>query len=155
MAIKDNHQPTVENRKARHLYHILETFEVGVVLKGTEVKSIRQGNFNISEAFCQVKDGQLFLVNAYIDEYDKGNIFNHLPKRERKLLAHRREIESMDASTARKGLTLVPLKAFFKEGFLKLEIALCRGKEDHDKRADKNKQEAQREIARALRARNR
>jgi SsrA-binding protein len=147
--------PSIENRKARHLYHILETFEVGIVLRGTEVKSIRQGQLTLTEAFCIVREGQLFLVNAYIDEYDKGNIFNHLPKRERKLLAHKREIEEIEAALVRKGLTVIPLKAFFKGSFLKMEIAVCRGKEDHDKRADKAKHEADREIARELRARNR
>ncbi len=147
--------PSIENRKARHLYHILETFEVGVALRGTEVKSIRQGHLTLTEAYCHVRDGQLFLVNAYIDEYDKGNIFNHLPKRERKLLAHRREIKEIDAALVRKGLTVVPLKAYFKGSFLKMEIAVCRGKEDYDKRQDKAKREADREIARELRARNR
>jgi len=147
--------PTIQNRKARHEYHVLETFEFGVALKGTEVKSIRQGNFNLAEAFCQVRDGQVYLVNAYVDEYDKGNIFNHLPRRERKMLAHRREIEEVEAATSRKGLTAIPLKAYFKGSFLKIEVAICRGKEDHDKRADKHKQEAQREITRALRERNR
>jgi SsrA-binding protein len=155
MAKKPAQLPTIENRKARHLYHILETFEVGIALRGTEVKSIRQGNLTLTEAFCIVREGQLFLVNAYIDEYDKGNIFNHLPKRERKLLAHKKEIEDIEAALARKGLTVIPLKAFFKGSFLKVEIAVCRGKEDHDKRADKAKHEAEREIARELRVRNR
>jgi SsrA-binding protein len=149
------HLPTIENRKARHLYHILDTYEVGVVLRGTEVKSIRQGNFNLSEAFCTVRDGALLLVNAYIDEYDKGNIFNHLPKRERRLLAHKREIAEISSALDRKGLTVVPLKAYFKDSFLKVEIATAKGKEDYDKRADKLKRESDREIARALRARNR
>jgi SsrA-binding protein len=155
MAKNQVNLPSIENRKARHTYHILETFEVGVALRGTEVKSIRQGHLTLTEAFCFVRDGQLFLVNAYIDEYDKGNIYNHLPKRERKLLAHRREIKEIEAALVRKGLTVVPLKAYFKGSFLKMEIGICRGKEDHDKRQDKAKREADREIARALRARNR
>jgi SsrA-binding protein len=155
MADKTNNQPTSQNRKARHEYHILETFELGVVLKGTEIKSIRLGNFNLTESFCIVREGQLYMVNAYIDEYDKGNIYNHLPRRERKLLGHRREIADIDNATSRKGLTAIPLKAYFKGSYLKVEVGICKGKETHDKRADKHKLEAQREIARELRSRNR
>lgn len=155
MSDKTKALPTIENRKARHDYHVLETFEVGVALKGTEVKSIRQGNFNLGEAFCMVRDNNLYLVGAYIDEYDKGNIFNHLPRRERKLLAHRREIEEMDDASARKGLTLIPLKAYFKGSWLKLIVGICKGKDEYDKRAAKHKEEAKREIARAIRSKNR
>src|SRR3954471_11102913 len=112
-------QPAVENRKARHDYQILETYEVGIVLKGTEVKSIRQGKFSLAEAFANVRNGELFLVGAHVDEYAQGNVFNHAVRRERKLLAHKREIAEMEELVARKGLTLIPLKAYFKEGKLK------------------------------------
>ena len=147
--------PSIQNRKARHEYEILETYEVGVVLKGTEVKSIRMGKFSLAESFAHVRNNELFLVNAHIDEYSQGNIFNHTVRRERKLLAHRREIVDMEDAISRKGLTLVPLKAYFKGDVLKIQLAVGRGKDAHDKRADKSKQEAQREIARALRERNR
>jgi SsrA-binding protein len=109
----------------------------------------------LAEAFVAVRGGELYLVNAHVDPYEKGNVFNHAPLRERKLLAHRREIREMDESVSRKGLTLIPLKAYFKGDVLKLQVAVCKGKAAHDKRADKAKQEAQREIARALRASNR
>ncbi len=147
--------PSIQNRKARHEYEILETYEVGVVLKGTEVKSIRMGKFSLAESFAHVRNNELFLVNAHIDEYSQGNIFNHTVRRERKLLAHRREIVELEDAISRKGLTLIPLKAYFKGDVLKIQLAVGRGKDAHDKRADKAKQEAQREIARALRERNR
>ena len=147
--------PVIENRKARHDYQILDTYEVGVALKGTEVKSIRMGKLSLAEAFASIRNGELFLINAHVDEYAQGNIFNHPVRRERKLLAHRREITEMEEAVSRKGLTLIPLKAYFKGDVLKLQIAVGKGKAAHDKRQDKAKQEAQREIARALRARNR
>lgn len=147
--------PVIENRRARHEYHILETYETGIVLKGTEIKSVRMGKMSLAEAFASVRRGELFLVNAHIDEYVKAAQFNHAPLRERKLLAHAREIREMDEASARRGLTLVPLKAYFKGDHLKVLIGVARGKAEHDKRADKAKQEAKIEIARALRERNR
>ena len=147
--------PTLENRKARHNYFVLDTYEVGVVLKGTEVKSIRMGKFNLGESYVIVRDQELFLMNSHIDPYSKGNVFNHTPLRERKLLAHRREIDQMEEAVTRKGLTLIPLKAYFKGDRLKIQVAICKGKADHDKRADKAKHEAEREISRALREKNR
>jgi len=147
--------PTIENRRARHDYHILETYETGIVLKGTEIKSIRMGKMSLGEAFAQTRNGELFLVGAHIDEYAKGNQFNHTPRRERKLLAHAKEIRELDDATSRQGHTLVPLKAYFKGDKLKVLIGVGKGKAAHDKRADKMKQEAKVEIARALRARNR
>jgi len=147
--------PVIENRKARHEYEILETYEAGIVLLGTEVKSIRMGKFSLAEAFANVHNSELFLINAHVDEYAQGNIFNHAVRRERKLLAHRREITEMEEAISRKGLTLIPLKAYFKGDVLKILIAVGKGKAAHDKRQDKAKQEAQREIARALRERNR
>ena len=125
------------------------------MLKGTEVKSIRMGKFSLAEAFAHVRNNELFLVNAHVDEYAQGNIFNHTVRRERKLLAHRKEIDEMEQSISRRGMTLVPLKAYFKGDVLKIQLGVGRGKDAHDKRQDKHKQEAQREIARALRERNR
>jgi SsrA-binding protein len=147
--------PVIENRKARYEYHILETYETGVVLKGTEIKSIRMGKMSLAEAYAIVRNGELFLANAHIDEYVKANQFNHAPLRERKLLANRKEIDQMDEATARSGLTLIPLKAYFKGDKLKVLIGTAKGKAAHDKRADKAKQESKIEIARAMRDRNR
>lgn len=147
--------PEVHNRAARHHYHVLDSFECGVVLRGTEVKSIRDGKLELAEAFAQVRNGELWLVNAYVNEYGFGNIHNHLPRRERKLLAHKPEIAKMKEATDLKGHTLIPLKAYFKGSVLKVEIGICKGKEARDKRADKAKQEAKREIDRALKERNR
>ena len=147
--------PVVQNRKARHDYEILDTYEVGVVLKGTEVKSIRMGKFSLAESFAITRNGELFLVNAHVDEYAQGNIFNHTVRRERKLLAHRKEINELEQAVSRQGLTLIPLKAYFKGDVLKIQLAIGKGKADHDKRQDKAKHDAQREINRALRERNR
>lgn len=147
--------PEIVNRAARYHYHVLDSFECGVALRGTEVKSIRDGKLELAEAFAQVRKGELWLVNAYINEYNFGNINNHLPRRERKLLAHKPEIAKMDEATTLKGHTLIPLKAYFKGSVLKIEIGICKGKEAPDKRADKAKHEAKREIDRALKERNR
>ncbi len=147
--------PVIENRRARHEYHILETYETGIVLKGTEIKSVRMGKMSLTEAFAAVRKNELFLVNAHIEEYVKAAHFNHAPRRERKLLAHAKEIREMDEATSRQGLTLVPLKAYFKGDHLKVLVGVAKGKAAHDKRADKAKQEAKIEIARALRERNR
>ncbi len=149
------HAPETVNRAARHHYLVLDTFECGVMLKGTEVKSVRAGKLELAEAFVVVRKGEIWLVNAYINEYSQGNVWNHLPRRERKLLAHKPEITKMEDATNLKGFTLIPLKAYFKGSVLKLEVGICKGKEARDKRADKFKQEAKREIDRALKERNR
>jgi SsrA-binding protein len=146
--------PETVNRKARHEYHVFDTYEVGIMLRGTEVKSVRVGKLELAEAFVMVRDEELWLVNAYIQEYNWGNIYNHLPRRERKLLAHKSEITKMKEATDLKGFTIIPLKAYFKGSNLKLEVGVCKGKEDRDKRQDKHKQEAKREIDRALKERN-
>jgi SsrA-binding protein len=153
--MSSNTTQVIQNRSARHHFHVLDTYEVGIALKGTEVKSVRAGKLVLSEAFVQIRKGELFLVNAYIEEYAHGNIYNHLPRRERKLLAHRPEITKMENATALKGHTIIPLKAYFKGSVLKVEIAVCKGKEAHDKRQDKAKQEAKRDIARILKSANR
>jgi SsrA-binding protein len=147
--------PEIHNRAARHHYHVLDSFECGVMLKGTEVKSVRVGKLELAEAFVIVRNDELWLLNAYINEYSMGNVWNHLPRRERKLLAHKPEIAKMREATELKGHTLIPLKAYFKGSVLKLEVGICKGKEARDKRADKAKQEAKREIDRALKERNR
>lgn len=147
--------PETHNRAARHHYHVLDTFECGVMLKGTEVKSVRAGKLELAEAFVIVRNGEIFLVNAYINEYSQGNVWNHLPRRERKLLAHKSEIAKMKDATDMKGHTIIPLKAYFKGSVLKLEVGVCKGKEARDKREDKFKQEAKREIDRAMKERNR
>jgi SsrA-binding protein len=147
--------PVIQNRSARHHYHVMDTYEVGIMLKGTEVKSVRTGKLELAEAFVIVRKSELWLVNAYIHEYSQGNIYNHLPRRERKLLAHRTEITKIEEATALKGLTIIPLKAYFKGSVLKVEIAVCKGKEARDKRQDKAKQESKRDIDRAIRDANR
>ena len=147
--------PEINNRSARHHFHVLDTYECGIMLRGTEVKAVRAGKLVLSEAFVMVRANELYLVNAYIEEYAQGNIYNHLPRRERKLLAHRSEITKMEAATSQKGFTLIPLKAYFKGSVLKLEVAVCKGKETRDKRDDKAKEEAKRDIARALKDANR
>jgi SsrA-binding protein len=147
--------PEIVNRKARHQYHVLDTFEVGIMLRGTEIKSVRTGKLELAEAYVAVRNGEIWLLNAYINEYNFGNIFNHLPRRERKLLAHKPEIAKMKEAAELKGNTIIPLKAYFKGSLLKLEIGICKGKEDRDKRQDKHKQDAKREIDRALKERNR
>lgn len=147
--------PEINNRSARHHFFVLDTYEVGIMLKGTEIKSVRAGKLVLSEAFVQVRKDEIWLVNAYIEEYAQGNIYNHLPRRERKLLAHRSEITKIDEASGMKGHTIIPLKAYFKGSVLKLEIGICKGKEARDKREDKAKQESKREIDRALKEANR
>jgi SsrA-binding protein len=146
-------KPIAENRKARHDYHLLERFEAGLVLSGSEVKSLRQGRVSLQQAYADVREGEVWLVGAHIDTYDQAGIQNHEPERDRKLLLHRREIESLYAKVREKGLTLVPIRLYFKNGRVKVEIALARGKEQHDKRRDLAKREADRQIERALKSR--
>jgi SsrA-binding protein len=142
-----------ENRKARHDYHLLERFEAGVVLTGTEVKSLRDGGASLQQAYADVRDGEAWLIGAHIAEYGQGNVQNHEPDRDRKLLLHRREIESLYGKVREKGLTLVPTRLYFKDGRAKLELALARGKATLDKRRDLAKKDAQRQIERALKER--
>src|SRR6187397_3230523 len=125
-----------ENRRARHDYHLLERYEAGIALTGTEVKSLRAGRADLARAFADVREGEVWLVGAHIDEYAQGNIANHEPDRDRKLLLHRREIDSLLGKTRERGLTLVPTRIYFKNGKVKVEVALARGKEQRDKRRD-------------------
>ena len=143
-----------DNRKARHDYHILDTFEAGIVLKGTEVKSLRAGRANLRDAYAAVENGELFLYNMHISPYTHGNMFNHDPKRTRKLLMHKREIMRLLGQTVEKGNTLVPLRLYFKRGRAKLELALGKGKKLYDKRDTIARRDEQRRIERALKDRN-
>lgn len=144
---------SIENRKARHDYHIEETFEAGIVLQGTEVKSLRAGQANLKESFARIKDNEVYLVNMHISPYEQGNQFNHEPTRERKLLMHKSEIRKLIGKTKEKGLTLVPLKVYFTRGKVKVELALAKGKNLYDKRHDMATKDAKREMERAFRER--
>ncbi len=148
---EESSQLIARNKRARHDYEILDTWEAGIVLTGTEVKALRDGRANLTDAFGVVNDGEVFLLNLHIGAYESGNIFNHEPTRTRKLLLHRREIRRLIGSVERQGLTLVPLDLYFKGGRVKTRLALVRGKQQHDKRDDMRKRDAEREIARALR----
>jgi SsrA-binding protein len=141
-----------ENRKARHEYHLLERFEAGLVLTGTEVKSLRQGGASLQQAYADVRDGEAWLIGAHIAEYGQGNVFNHETDRDRKLLLHRKEIASLLGKVRERGLTLVPTRLYFKDGKAKVELALARGKEQRDKRRDIAKRDAQRQIDRELKS---
>jgi SsrA-binding protein len=144
-----------ENRRARHDYHLLERLEAGIALTGTEVKSLRAGRASLQRAFADVRGGEVYLVGAHIGEYEQGNIANHDPARDRKLLLHRREIDSLIGKVQERGLTLVPTRLYFKDGRAKVEIAVARGKEARDRRRDLAERDARREIERAFKARQR
>jgi SsrA-binding protein len=141
------------NKRARHDYHILETYEAGLVLTGTEVKSLRSGKANLADSYAVMRGGEVFLLNLHISPYEQGNQFNHDPTRTRKLLLHRREIRRLIGAVERQGLTLIPLDLYFKRGVAKVTLALAKGKKLHDKRVDERRREDEREIARAVRAR--
>ena len=147
------HETIARNKRARHDYTILDSWEAGLVLTGTEVKALREGKANLSDAYGVVKNGEVFLLNLHISPYERGSYYNHEPTRTRKLLLHRREIRRLIGAVERQGLTLVPLELYFKRGRAKVALALGKGKKLHDKRADQKEREADREIARALRAR--
>ncbi|MGI6091851.1 MAG: SsrA-binding protein SmpB [Negativicutes bacterium] len=142
-----------ENRKARHDYHIHETYEAGIALTGTEVKSLRAGKANLKDSYARIDNSELMLHNMHISPYDQGNRFNHEPLRTRKLLMHRYEINKLVGKTQEKGYTLVPLKLYFTRGRAKVEIALATGKKNYDKRQDIAERDAKREIDRAFRDR--
>jgi SsrA-binding protein len=142
-----------DNRRARHDYHLLERVEGGLVLTGTEVKSLREGRATLQQAFGEVRDGEVWLVGAHIAAYEQGNIANHDPDRDRKVLLNRREIDSLQGKVRERGLTLVPTRLYFKNGRAKVELALGRGKEVRDKRRDIARRDADRQIERALKSR--
>lgn len=141
------------NKRARHDYEILETWEAGIVLTGTEVKSLRDGRANLTDSFGIIKDGEVYLLNLHIGAYGQGNVFNHDPTRTRKLLLHRKEIRRLIGAVERQGLTLIPLDLHFSNGRVKARLALARGKQQHDRREDIKRRDAEREMARALRTR--
>ena len=148
MADKTAIKTITENRKARHEYFVLESYEAGIELYGTEVKSIRQGGVNLKEAWCDVKNGELWLKGAHISPYEKGNLFNRDPLRDRRLLMHRREIIKLFGQIKQQGLTLIPLSLYFKGSRVKIQIGLCRGKKLYDKRESAAERDAKREIDR-------
>jgi SsrA-binding protein len=150
-AIKD----VCRNRRAFHEYEVLDRLECGLVLTGTEVKSLREGHASLEDAHARIDKGEVWLVGSDIPEYSMGNRMNHKPKRPRKLLMHRREIGRFAGKASQKGFTLIPLKLYFKNGRAKVELAVCRGKQLHDKRQAQKKAAAQKEIRRALSERRR
>ena len=143
-----------QNRKAFHDYFVIERFEAGIELCGTEVKSIRAGTLNLKDSYCTIKDGEIFVRSMHISPYEKGNIFNRDPMRPRRLLMHKREINKLNASVQKDGLTLIPLSIYFKDSRVKLELGLCQGKKLHDKRETEAKRGAAREMERAIKERN-
>ena len=144
-----------ENRKARHDYFIHETYEAGIELRGTEVKSLRAGKANLRDSYAEVKDGEVFVEHMHISPYEQGNIFNHEPLRRRRLLLHKREILKLFGKTREKGFTLIPLKIYFKKGRAQMELALASGKHNYDKRDALHEKSAQRDIERALKEKSR
>lgn len=143
-------QPICRNRRAFHEYLIFDTLECGLVLKGTEVKSLREGQSSLEEAYAKIEDGEVWLIGADIPEYTMGNRLNHKPKRPRKLLLHKREIEKFAGKASQQGFTLVPLQMYFKGGRAKVQLAVARGKKLHDKRQDQRTSEAQKQIRQSM-----
>ena len=148
---KDAPKVAATNKKAYHDYFVLEKYEAGIELFGTEIKSIRQGKLNLKDAWCSIDGGELFVNGMHISPYDHGNIFNRDPMRVRRLLMHKKEILKLFGQLKTQGLTLIPLSVYFKDGRAKLEIGLCKGKKLYDKRDDAAKKSAQRDIDRAMR----
>lgn len=143
------------NKKARHDYYVVESFEAGLELLGTEVKSIRQGGVNLKESWCSIENGEIFVKGMHISPYEKGNIFNKDPFRVRKLLLHKREIQRLYGLVKQDSYTLIPVSLYFKGSTVKLQLGLCKGKKLYDKRADMAKRDAKRDMDRALKERNR
>ena len=142
-----------ENRKARHEYFVLESYEAGIELVGTEVKSIRQGSVNLKDSWCSIDNGELFIRGLHISPYEKGNIFNKDPLRVRKLLMHKKEINKLFGTIKHEGLTLIPLSLYFKDSRVKVQVGLCKGKKLYDKRETAAKRDAMREIDRSVKSR--
>jgi len=150
----DQSRTISENRKARHRFEIIEQIEAGIVLMGSEVKSLREGNISLDEAYVRVRDGELWLVGADIAEYRQATVWNHAPKRPRKLLVHARQLRKLSARAHEKGLTLVPLRIYFNaRGIVKLMVGVCRGKKLFDKRASKRDADVRRDLDRAMKTR--
>jgi SsrA-binding protein len=144
-------KPMAQNKKAFHDYFVEERLECGMELRGTEVKSMRQGRMNLKESYAVVKNGEILVLGMHISPYEQGNIFNRDPLRARKLLLHRNEIRKLDGLVMRQGYTLIPLELYFRDGRVKVQLGLCKGKQLHDKRDSLAKRDSDREIRRALR----
>ena len=142
-----------QNRKAHHDYYVEDKYEAGIELFGTEVKSIRAGTLNLKDSYCTVKDGELFVHGLHISPYEKGNIFNHDPDRPKRLLLHKREIAKLHALVKQDGYALIPLSVYFKDARVKVELGVCKGKKNYDKRDDAAKRDAKREMDRVMKAR--
>lgn len=150
---KETEQVIARNKKAYHDYFVLETYEAGIELYGTEIKSIRKGRVNLKDSFCSVDNGEMFTIGMHISPYEQGNIFNRDPMRKKKLLLHKKEIMKLFGQSQQQGLSIVPLQLYIKDGRAKLEIGLCKGKKLHDKREVAAKRDAERTIDRALKER--
>jgi SsrA-binding protein len=149
----DDKKVLLRNKKARHDYFVEDTLEAGMVLQGSEVKSLREAKGVLSDAYAMVRNGEAWLINMQITEYPWANRWNHVPKRDRKLLLHRREIEKLDEKTAQQGYTALPLEVYLKNGRMKVLVGICKGKKQHDKREDARRRDAQREVEAALKRR--
>ena len=143
-------KPVADNRRARHDFFVEESYECGIELKGTEVKSMRLGRVNLKESFARVRDGEVLVEGMHISPYEQGNIFNTDPLRPKRLLLHKSEIRKLQAQVMRQGMTLIPLKVYLKDGRMKLELGVCRGKHLHDKRDDMAERDARRDMERAM-----
>lgn len=151
----ENTKTITTNRQAFHEYFVLESFEAGIALSGTEIKSIRQGGVNLKDAWCSIDDGEMIIKQMHISPYEKGNIFNKPPTRNRKLLLHKREILRLFGLVKQQGVTLVPLSLYFKGSLVKVQLGVCKGKKLYDKRAEAAKRDAARDIDRAMKENNR
>ena len=151
---KASFKTIAENRKARHEYFILDSYEAGIELVGTEVKSIRRGGVNLKDSWCSIDDGELWVKGMHISPYDHGNIFNRDPMRVRKLLLHKKQIMQLLGKVKQEGLTLIPISLYFKGSMVKMQVGLCKGKKLHDKREDMAERAAKRDIERAVKERN-
>lgn len=153
MADKANFKTIAQNKKARHDYFVEDSYEAGIELVGTEVKSLRKGSCNLRDSWCDIKNGEIFVKQMHISPYEHGNIFNRDPMRVRKLLMHRREIARLADLMAQQGYALIPLSVYFKDSKVKVQVGLCKGKKLYDKRADMAKKDAQRNIEQAMKER--
>ena len=151
---KTSFKTIAENRKARHEYFILDSYEAGIELVGTEVKSIRRGGVNLKDSWCSIDNGELWVKGMHISPYDHGNIFNRDPMRVRKLLLHKKQIMQLLGKVKQEGLTLIPISLYFKGSMVKMQVGLCKGKKLHDKREDMAERAAKRDIERTIKERN-
>lgn len=150
MAKQKSDSLIADNRKARHDYHVHETYEAGIALTGTEIKSIRQGKLNLKDSFIRIHNGEMLLMGVHISPYEQGNRFNHEPERTRKLLMHRKEIDKLFGQVKEKGFSLIPLNFHFNRGYVKVTVGLVTGKKNYDKRQDMAERDAKRDIAKRL-----